>query len=347
MALPKLKRHLNAKNTLSDRSIHGHRKLNYTERSAIARHRNFNAPKICKITVGYICAMHNLIALALHWRTNDWPILVNHCVCVRACVCERTCVCVCVCVCVCARARARMRVCVCARAHARACVCACMCVCVCMCERACACVHVRACMCVRACASVHVRACMCERACACVHVQACVCERARACMRVRACMCERACASVHVLACVCVCVCVCVRARACMCLVCARACMCLCVRVRACACVCTHACIRVYDDKELWNRHTFFPQLEVSCESVIFWKPCLTTETDVLQSFPWFYYCLGFCSFVFFSNANTYFPHSHTNALRDCICLHGHGVKKTCDAHVQQQVSSPTATREG
>ena len=32
-------------------SIHGHRNLNYTERSAIARHRNFNAPKICKITV--------------------------------------------------------------------------------------------------------------------------------------------------------------------------------------------------------------------------------------------------------------------------------------------------------
>ena len=40
------------KNTLSDNdSIHGYRNLNYTERSAIARHRNFNAPKICKITV--------------------------------------------------------------------------------------------------------------------------------------------------------------------------------------------------------------------------------------------------------------------------------------------------------
>ena len=52
MVLKKLKRHLNAKNTLSDHdSIHGHRNLNYTERSAIARHRNFNAPKICKITV--------------------------------------------------------------------------------------------------------------------------------------------------------------------------------------------------------------------------------------------------------------------------------------------------------
>ena len=52
MVLPKLKRQLNAKNTLSDQdSIHGHRNLNYTERSVIARYRNFNAPKICKITV--------------------------------------------------------------------------------------------------------------------------------------------------------------------------------------------------------------------------------------------------------------------------------------------------------
>ena len=32
-------------------SIHGHRNLNKTERSVIARCRNFNAPKICKITV--------------------------------------------------------------------------------------------------------------------------------------------------------------------------------------------------------------------------------------------------------------------------------------------------------
>ena len=52
MVLPKLKRHLNAKNTLSDHdSIHGHRNLNDTERSAIARHQSFNALKICKITV--------------------------------------------------------------------------------------------------------------------------------------------------------------------------------------------------------------------------------------------------------------------------------------------------------
>ena len=41
---------LNAKNTFSDHdSIHGHRNLNY-ERSVIARHRNFNSPKMCKIT---------------------------------------------------------------------------------------------------------------------------------------------------------------------------------------------------------------------------------------------------------------------------------------------------------
>ena len=47
-----IKRHLNAKNTLSDHdSIHGHRNLNYTECCTIARHRSSNAPKICKITV--------------------------------------------------------------------------------------------------------------------------------------------------------------------------------------------------------------------------------------------------------------------------------------------------------
>ena len=39
-------------NTLMDHdSIHRHRNLNYTKRSAIARHRNFNTPKICKTTV--------------------------------------------------------------------------------------------------------------------------------------------------------------------------------------------------------------------------------------------------------------------------------------------------------
>ena len=37
---------------LSDHdSIQGHRNLNETERSVIARYRSFNAPKICKITV--------------------------------------------------------------------------------------------------------------------------------------------------------------------------------------------------------------------------------------------------------------------------------------------------------
>ena len=53
MVLPKIKRHLNEKkNTLSDNdSIHGHRNSNKTERSIIARHRNFNPPKNCKITV--------------------------------------------------------------------------------------------------------------------------------------------------------------------------------------------------------------------------------------------------------------------------------------------------------
>ena len=52
MVLPNLKRHLKEKNTLSDHdSIHGHRNLNENERSVIARYRNFNAPKICKITV--------------------------------------------------------------------------------------------------------------------------------------------------------------------------------------------------------------------------------------------------------------------------------------------------------
>ena len=52
MVLPKLKRHLNAKNTLNAHdSIRIHRNLIETERSVIACYRNFNAPKICKITV--------------------------------------------------------------------------------------------------------------------------------------------------------------------------------------------------------------------------------------------------------------------------------------------------------
>ena len=66
LVLPKLKRHLNAKNTWSDHdSIHAHRNLNYTERSAIARHQNFNAPKICKITVVSIGLLYPNILLVL------------------------------------------------------------------------------------------------------------------------------------------------------------------------------------------------------------------------------------------------------------------------------------------
>ena len=52
LVLPKLKRHVTEKNTLSNQDSNpGHRKLNETDRSVIARYRNFNAPKICKITV--------------------------------------------------------------------------------------------------------------------------------------------------------------------------------------------------------------------------------------------------------------------------------------------------------
>ena len=54
-----LKKTPNWENTLSDRgSIHGHRNLNETECSVIARHQNFNAPKICKITVHRRTHMH-------------------------------------------------------------------------------------------------------------------------------------------------------------------------------------------------------------------------------------------------------------------------------------------------
>ena len=46
MVLPKTKRHLNEKKALSDNdSIYGHRNLNDTERSVIARHQKFNAPR--------------------------------------------------------------------------------------------------------------------------------------------------------------------------------------------------------------------------------------------------------------------------------------------------------------
>ena len=54
MVPPKLKRHLNAKNTLSDHdNIRADRNLNETERlrSEIGPRRNFNAPKIYEITI--------------------------------------------------------------------------------------------------------------------------------------------------------------------------------------------------------------------------------------------------------------------------------------------------------
>ena len=71
MVSPKLKRHLNSKNTLSDHdSIHGHRNLNYNERSAIARHRNFNAPKICKNTVA-VCRWMNARGTCLTCARNS------------------------------------------------------------------------------------------------------------------------------------------------------------------------------------------------------------------------------------------------------------------------------------
>ena len=73
MVLPKIKRHLNAKNTLSDHgSIHGHRNLNYTEPSAITRHWNFNAPKICKNTVALPGQMGTLLRLGLRWWHGPW-----------------------------------------------------------------------------------------------------------------------------------------------------------------------------------------------------------------------------------------------------------------------------------
>ena len=64
MVSPKLRRHLTEKNTWSDRgSIRGHRNLNCTERSVIAPYRNFNAPKICKITVCCLTDTHRSLSL--------------------------------------------------------------------------------------------------------------------------------------------------------------------------------------------------------------------------------------------------------------------------------------------
>ena len=110
MVLPKLKRHLNAENTLSDHdSIHGHRNLNDTERSAIARHRNFNAPKICKITVSKQSQSWTQTSTSTHWdRVCRWH---SDSKCslddIHSCVIlfqphqlqeDQHCVCVCVCV---------------------------------------------------------------------------------------------------------------------------------------------------------------------------------------------------------------------------------------------------------
>ena len=81
----KKKRHLNEKNTLSDcGSIHGHRNLNKTERSVIAQYWNFNAPKICKITVGGgECTWRHLLVVQINclarlfrpisaWHSTGW-----------------------------------------------------------------------------------------------------------------------------------------------------------------------------------------------------------------------------------------------------------------------------------
>ena len=73
MVLPKLKIHLNEKNTVLDpNGIHGHPNLNETERSVIAHYRNFNAPKICKTTVSVwqCCAVDRwVMAGAYRWKT--------------------------------------------------------------------------------------------------------------------------------------------------------------------------------------------------------------------------------------------------------------------------------------
>ena len=70
MVLPDIKRHLNEKNALSDNdSIHGHRNLNDTERSLVARHRNFNAPKICQLTVD-LCIWSCTLSSPLNQKNN-------------------------------------------------------------------------------------------------------------------------------------------------------------------------------------------------------------------------------------------------------------------------------------
>ena len=67
----KLKRHLSAKDALSDHdSIHGHRNLNDTECRVIARYRNFNAPKTCKITVKHTAAIL-IFRPCWQWSTEE------------------------------------------------------------------------------------------------------------------------------------------------------------------------------------------------------------------------------------------------------------------------------------
>ena len=74
MVLPKLKRHLNKKNTLNDHgSIHDPQtpKFKQTEHSVIARYRNFNALKICKNTVFTFVAAPAYHRLSFsHWQPS-------------------------------------------------------------------------------------------------------------------------------------------------------------------------------------------------------------------------------------------------------------------------------------
>ena len=96
VVLPKLKRHLNAKNTLNDHdSIRGHRNFIETERSAIACYRNFNSPKICKITVlpksgpgraQQSSFWHYCPSLSPVGPSRA-PSNINVCTCVSVCVC--------------------------------------------------------------------------------------------------------------------------------------------------------------------------------------------------------------------------------------------------------------------
>ena len=86
MVLPKLKKHLNKKNTLSDHdSIHGYRNLNDTERSLIARYRNHNAPKNCNITVHVQCRYwkqeSTINEFISAWVVLDWGLVKSSWTC--------------------------------------------------------------------------------------------------------------------------------------------------------------------------------------------------------------------------------------------------------------------------